>query len=85
MTASMTAWGFWTSVLGMCVCSFLFGFAMATVAPVHSEVIMLVTNSVIYSFALGISWVFMGIGWVVGAPVAGNNYFLSQEISTCCR
>ncbi len=78
MTASMTVWGFWTSASGMCICSFWFGFAMSTMAPVHSEVILLVTNSNIYSFALGCSWVFMGLGWVLGAPVAGNNNILSH-------
>ncbi len=72
MAGSMTAWGFWTTPLGMSFCSFLFGFAMASCAPVHSEVVLLVVGQELYSFALGCSWMFMAMGWMLGGPAAGR-------------
>ncbi len=45
---------------------------MATNGPVHSEVVLLVVGEQLYPLALGCSWMFLAVGWMLGGPVAGG-------------
>ncbi len=70
---SVIVWGFWRSPVGMLCCAAVFGFCVASFGPTWSEVTMLLIGPRLFSLALGYSLATMGCGWMIGAPVAGNN------------
>ena len=61
-----------TSLVGLAVCSFIFGFFNAASSPTVNECILIVTGSECFNFGYGQSAVFMGVGVVLGAPIAGR-------------
>ena len=61
-----------TSLAGLAVCSFIFGFFSAASSPTVNECILVVTGSEWFNFGYGQSAVFMGVRVVLGAPIAGR-------------
>ncbi len=72
MGVSITVWGIWTSIYGMLICAFGFGFFGASFGPTLVEVTFLVSGQELLTFGFGYCMVMMGLGWVLGAPAAGN-------------
>ena len=61
----------WTSPVGMLVCSCVHGFCSSALGPTLAESGYLITG-VLFNFAYGYMLVSMGIGWLAGAPIAGQ-------------
>ncbi len=70
--ASVIVWGLWRSPVGMLCCATVFGFCIASFGPTWSEVTMILTGPRLFSLALGYSMTTMGLGWMIGAPAAGD-------------
>ena len=64
--------GFWTSAVGMIICTCGFGFFHIAFDPIIAECAILVTGPKLFNFAYGYVLVMMGVGWTVGAPAAGR-------------
>ena len=56
---------------GLVICACAFGF-ISSVAPTTNECIFIITGPELFNFSYGQATVFMGIGWVAGAPAAGS-------------
>ena len=61
----------WTSPVGMLVCSCAHGFCRSALGPTLAESGYLIIGVRLFNFAYGYMLVSMGIGWLVGAPIAG--------------
>ena len=67
--------GLWTSLPGVATSTSVFGFFSAAYGPLLSEVTCIVCGVDEFNHAYGYLMVFMAIGTVLGAPVAGNDVF----------
>ena len=62
-----------TSLAGLAVYSFIFGFFNAASSPTVNECILVVAGPEWFNFGFGQSIVSMGVGVVLGAPIAGRS------------
>ena len=58
--------------VSLAVCSGLVGLFYASVGPIGAEVCCIITTPELYSFGYGFLTICSGLGWVLGAPVAGK-------------
>ena len=72
-------WALWTSKAGMATCATIFGFFSASIGPLVLTVAALIAGDV-FSYVYGYSLLFNALGWIVGAPVAGEFYRLVSAI-----
>ena len=68
----MVAQAVWVSVPGFVICTSVFGFFSSAATPTANECIYLIAGQDMFNFGFGQAIVFMGVGWVVGAPAAGS-------------
>ena len=61
-----------SSLAGLAVCSFVLGFVSAASSPTVNECILVVAGPEWFNFGFGQSIVFMGVGVILGAPIAGR-------------
>ena len=63
-----------TAPIGMVVCSGFVGFFYSSAGPVNAEVCFIITKPKSNSLAYGFLSIAAGLGWILGAPVAGKFY-----------
>ena len=81
-----------TAPIGMVVCSGFVGFFYSSAGPVNAEVCFIITKPKLNSIAYGFVSIAAGLGWILGAPVAGkfctkilSLAFLKTEKINLCR
>ncbi len=62
----------WTTSPGLVVGSGLFGFFIASFGPTNMEVGVLIATPRFFNIGFGYALVAQGVGWVLGAPAAGE-------------
>ena len=70
-----------SSLIGLAICSFILGFFNAASSPTVNECILVVAGSDYFNYGFGQSIVFIGVGVVLGAPIAGR-YVVSLSINS---
>ncbi len=71
----MILWGFWVTKPGMVICATLFGFFNASIGGIIIEVAYLLSGKELFTVVYGYSVVASALGWMLGAPLAGDGYF----------
>ena len=70
---------FWNSLAGLIICVSAFGFFSSAFAPTANECVFVISGPELFNFSYGQAIVFMGVGWLVGAPAAGSVVFIDIE------
>ena len=73
-----------TTAAGLLVFSFVTGFFLSAFGPVLIESFHLITEARLYTLGFGFVMVASGIGWLLGAPAAGQCFRLAAALF-CCR
>ena len=69
---AMILMGTWTTVVGFFITSVIFAIFSASLGPILTECAFIICGSELFTFAYGYIMVAMGIGCVVGPPIAGT-------------
>ncbi len=73
LTGAVTIlWGFWVTPVGMVTCASLFGLFNASIGGIAIEVAYLLSGSELFSVVYGYCATVCALGWMAGAPIAGN-------------
>ena len=76
---SVIGCGFWRSVIGISICSCLFGFLCGSCGPLMCEFTCSVVGAKHFNKAYGFMMIFMAFGNLIGAPVAGKYYLFYEN------
>ncbi len=63
----------WTCSTGMVINSGVLGFFFASFGPTHAEIGVHITTSKFFNVGYGYTGVVCGVGWLLGAPAAGQS------------
>ncbi len=73
ITGAVTlVWGFWITPVGMVICAILFGLFNASIGGIVMEVAYLLAGVELFPVVYGYSTALCALGWMLGAPLAGN-------------
>ncbi len=74
---------FWTSTVGLFICACVFGFFCASFGPTCCETLFIIVGQKHFNISYGFEMLFMGLGWSLGAPTAGEAHVLISPQWSC--
>ena len=72
----MIVMGIWTTVIGFFITTSIFSIFSASLGPVLAECTYIVCGSDLFTFGYGYVLVAMGLGSMIGPPIAGKSHSL---------